>query len=91
MPCLVLLLGLFFPRVALVLMWYFTDYVQQGPFRNWIWPLLGLIFMPYATLAALWGINTEWGPLQIGLVVVCALVDLGAWSGGERERRRRRE
>jgi quinol-cytochrome oxidoreductase complex cytochrome b subunit len=89
MPCLVVLLGLFFPRVALALLWIFTNYVEQGPFRNWIWPLLGLIFMPYTTLAAVWGINTQFGPLQIVALVIGVLIDVGAWGGSERERRRR--
>ena len=38
------------PRVVLILAWIFSerwDAVWQG---EWIWPLLGIIFLPYTTI-----------------------------------------
>jgi hypothetical protein len=38
-----------FPRVILLLAWLFSDRWQVA-FQTWIWPLLGLIFLPYTTI-----------------------------------------
>ena len=88
MTCLYLLLALISPRLLLAGLWIFTDYVSKA-FDSWVWPLLGLIFMPFLTLALVWGYNTEFGPLQIGAAILGALFDLGV--GSESERRRRRQ
>jgi hypothetical protein len=37
------------PRLALVLVWIFGDRVDRA-FDTWIWPLLGLLFLPWTTL-----------------------------------------
>jgi len=89
MGCLYLLLALISPRLLLAVMWIFSPYVQPNAFRSWIWPLIGLIFMPWMTLALVWAYNTHFGPLQIAAIVIGALVDLG--SNGDAERRRRKE
>ena len=90
MGCLAALMGLFFPRLTLALLWLFTPYVQQGAFRNWIWPLLGLIFAPFTSLALVWAFNTEFGILQIAAVILGVIFDFGSSSNAENERRRRR-
>jgi hypothetical protein len=47
--CLLAFVGSFFPRLALLLMWIFTNYVDRA-FSSFIWPLLGLIFLPFTTI-----------------------------------------
>jgi hypothetical protein len=47
--CLLAALASFAPRVALVLVWIFTNLVDRA-FSGFVIPLLGLIFFPYATL-----------------------------------------
>ncbi|MBX3474431.1 MAG: hypothetical protein KF754_08615 [Planctomycetes bacterium] len=89
MGCLYLIAALISPRLLLAGLWVFTDYVRPGAFASWLWPLIGLIFMPCMTLALVWGGNTEFGPLQIGAAVIGGLIDLG--TGSESERRRRRQ
>lgn len=89
MGCLYVILALLSPRLLLGGLWIFTDYVRPGAFESWIWPLLGLIFMPVMTLALVWAYNTEFGPWQIAAIVIGALIDLG--SNGEGERRRKRQ
>lgn len=89
MSCLYLLLALISPRILLLGLWIFTDYVGSA-FSTWIWPLIGLIFMPFMTLALVWGYNTEFGPLQIGAAIIGALMDLGVGSESERRRRSQR-
>ena len=49
MPCLLGLSALFFPRVILVLVWLFSDYLNV--YSSIIWIILGLIFLPLTTLA----------------------------------------
>ncbi|MCA8918546.1 MAG: hypothetical protein KDB68_04925 [Planctomycetes bacterium] len=89
MGCLYLLVALISPRLLLALMWIFSPYVQPNAFKLWVWPLLGLIFMPWMTLALVWGYNTHFGLFQIAAVVIGAMIDLG--SSGDAERRRRRQ
>lgn len=69
MCCLALVAGFLGPRLALFLWWIFGDKVDLA-FDSWIWPLLGLIFLPWTTLAYL----LAWGSLDgvsgIGWLVV---------------------
>jgi hypothetical protein len=88
MSCLYLLAALISPRLLLGGLWFFTGYVRPGAFDSFLWPLLGLIFMPCMTLALVWGGNTEFGPLQIGAAVIGAIFDLGLGSDAERRRRK---
>ena len=48
MGCLFALLAGFAPRIALVLVWIFTNLVDRA-FSGFFVPLLGLILLPYAT------------------------------------------
>ena len=59
MCCFVLVLGLLGPRVALLAWWLFGDKVDLA-FDTWLWPLLGLIFLPWTTLAYV----LAWGPVN---------------------------
>ena len=58
MCCLALTAGFIGPRVALVLWWIVDDRVDLA-FESWVWPLLGLIFLPWTTLAYL----IVWSPV----------------------------
>jgi hypothetical protein len=49
MCCALLVAGGLGPRIALALVWIFGDRVDHA-FGSWIWPLLGLIFLPWTTL-----------------------------------------
>jgi hypothetical protein len=49
MGCLFALLAVFAPRIALLVLWLFTPYVNAA-FNTWIWPLLGFIFLPFTTV-----------------------------------------
>ena len=66
MCCLALTAGFIGPRVALVLWWIFGDRVDLA-FDTWIWPLLGIIFLPWTTLAYV--LDVVGGRRRLGLGV----------------------
>jgi len=87
MPCLIVILALLIPRVAMALIWLFTDWFST--FATWIWPLLGFFFMPYTTLAymaAMLNNNSHVSGGWLILVIAAALVDLGHLGLGKRRK-----
>ncbi len=90
MPCLVVLLAFFFPRVVIACLALFTTYLNSA-YHGLIVPLLGFVFLPYTTLAYAWAINSHGSVegIQLVVVVLAVLVDLGVLGGGARARRRR--
>jgi hypothetical protein len=91
-PCLVLIVFLAFPRIALVLLFLFSNYLQRA-YHGLLLPLLGFLFLPLTTLAYAWMMNTRQPIAGINLVIliVAVVVDLGGLSRGEYHRRRRWE
>jgi hypothetical protein len=51
MCCLALTAGFIGPRVALLLWWIFDSNRFDAAFDSWLWPFLGLLFLPWTTLA----------------------------------------
>ena len=91
MPCcLILAVMLAGPRVAIVLLAFFTSFFEK-PFDGLLVPFLGFLFLPFTTLAYAWAINSrgEVAGVQAVVLVIAVLADLGVFSGGARERRRR--
>jgi hypothetical protein len=74
MGCLFVLITMLSPRLGIIILWFFTDYVSRV-FDTWLWPLLGLVFLPWTTLiyilvAAPVGQITLWGWLMVGLGLI---------------------
>lgn len=92
MPCLVALLAFFFPRLVIVGLVIFGDYIGRA-YQNDLWAVLGFIFAPYTTLAYAWGMNSHGSIDGVYLVVliVAVLMDLGVVGGGARSARKKRE
>ena len=88
--CLVLVVFLAFPRIALALLFFFSNYLQRA-YHGLILPLLGFLFLPLTTLVYAWMANTRQPIAGINLVIliVAIVIDLGGLSGGEYHRRRR--
>jgi hypothetical protein len=89
MGCLLALLAGFAPRVALILVWVFTNLVDRA-FSGFLIPLLGLIVFPYATLFYVLAYSPVGGVTGWGwaFVILGFVLDLGHWAGGGRSARR---
>jgi hypothetical protein len=89
-PCLLLILVLAFPRIALVLLFFFSNYLQRA-YHGLLLPLLGFLFLPLTTLAYAWMVNTR-QPIEginLLILVVAIVIDVGGLGGGEYHRRSR--
>jgi hypothetical protein len=85
--CLLAILTGFFPRVGLLIVWIFTNEVDQA-FDGWILPLLGLFFLPLTTLvyALLWAPFGGVDGIEWFWVVLAFLLDIGALGANARSR-----
>jgi len=95
MPCLLLLLILFFPRVVLVGIGLFTHWFGLAfPHWRFLAPLAGFILAPLTTCVYAYivahnnGFSHELSTTQLIIVLVALLIDLSGWGGGFRSRRR---
>jgi hypothetical protein len=89
MPCFLLLAILLFPRVALVLMWFFSTYLQRA-FHNGLVTVLGFIFLPVTTIVYAWELNSGM-PAGINLLwlLIAVVIDLGGLGGSAHRQSRR--
>jgi hypothetical protein len=81
MCCLVLLASGLGPRIVLLGWWIFGDKVDAVS-STWVWPLLGLLFLPWTTLfyvivwSAIGGVSgAEWLLVALGVVL-----DIGTYG-----------
>jgi hypothetical protein len=88
--CLLALLALISPRLALFALWLFGNLLSRA-FEEWYVPLLGFFLLPWTTLAyaAMWDAGTgEVVGFEWFIVILAFLVDLGSYAGGSRGRER---
>lgn len=91
MPCLLVAVAVFFPRLVIILLWLFSPYLSSA-YETWIWPVLGFIFAPFTTLAYAVAMNQNHGQLSgwyLALFVVAILFDLSSHGGSESVRRKK--
>jgi hypothetical protein len=88
MPCLVVLLALISPRLALFCLWLFSD-VLGDAYDSWIVPLIGFFVLPWTTLAyaGMWssGSNVVFG-FEWFIVGFAFVIDVASWAGGQARR-----
>jgi hypothetical protein len=83
-PCLLALLALISPRLALFAMWLFSNMLDRA-YESWLLPVLGFFLLPWTTLAyaVMWDVGTlkvdgfEWF-----IVILAFLADLASYAGG---------
>jgi hypothetical protein len=87
--CLVSLVALISPRLALFLLWIFSDVLGRA-FDSWIVPFLGFFLLPWTTLAYAafwdWGTGHQVTGFEWFFVVLAFLFDISSWAGGQRAR-----
>lgn len=89
MPCCLVIAVLMFPRIVLVCMFVFSNYLNRA-YHGLIIPLLGFFFLPTTTLAYAWLTNTH-RPLEginVLILILAVLIDAGGLGGGEYHRRK---
>ena len=85
MPCLIALIALLSPRLALFFILLFSNMIDRA-FEGWVLPILGFFLLPWTTLAyvLMWDVGTprvsgfEWF-----IVALAFLMDLAAYFGGK--------
>jgi hypothetical protein len=86
MCCVLTILVIFGARLAAIV-WYFVDTARwEAAFGNILWPCLGVIFLPWTTMAYVLMSPGGVQGLQWLVVVLGVLIDLGAFGGGYRNR-----
>ena len=89
MPCLLLLLFVAFPRMALVLMFFFSNYLQRA-YHGLLVLALGFLFLPLTTLVYAWMTNSHrrLDGANLVILIVAVVIDVSGLGGGEYHRRR---
>jgi hypothetical protein len=90
MPCLLVLLIMSFPRVVLACMWFFTHMLDRA-YSGLLIPLLGFFFLPITTIVYAWMVNAgrPLDGINLVILVIAVVVDLGSSGGGGRYYRSR--
>lgn len=88
MPCLLAVLVFLFPRLAILVLYFFTTFFN-GIFNTVLVPFLGFLFMPLTLVAYSWltKIGQPVDAFYLVLILVAVIVDLGLVEGGRRSRR----
>lgn len=83
MGCVIAVIALLAPRVLMVFIWLLTNWFGRA-YETVVWPVLGFIFMPYATLAymaAMLNNNRALTGWWLVLFIVAVVVDVLHWGG----------
>jgi len=88
MCCFITALLLFGPRLAILVWWIYSPAYITNLFQTWIWPILGLIFLPWSTLMYMVVapgsiIGFDWILLGMGI-----FADMASYMGGYQNRAR---
>ena len=88
MPCLLVILILAFPRIALALIYFLSNYLDRV-YHSVLIILLGFIFLPLTTLVYAWMVNSGLpvGGINLLWLVLAVIVDIGGIGGGYSRRR----
>lgn len=88
MPCLIALIALISPRLALFAIFLFSDLLSDA-FDSWFVPFLGFFLLPWTTLAyaVMWSSNNQVVGFEWFIVILAFVLDLGSYRSGKRGRR----
>ena len=83
------ILVLFGPRLGVLVWWLLRPTYFQTVFSTWIWPLLGLVFLPWTTLMYLIVAPGGLNGFKWFLIVLGIIADIASYGGsayGNRDR-----
>jgi hypothetical protein len=86
--CFVALFALISPRLALFVIFVFSDLLGRA-YDSWILPFLGFFLLPWTTLAyaVMWSIGSDRvAGFEWFIVVLAFLADLASYAGSDRSR-----
>ncbi len=86
--CLIMMALAGLPRVASIFWWLVDPFRFVGLFPNWIVPVLGILFLPWTTLAYVF-IGKNPGLFEWFILVFAFVIDVSTYGGGGAARRRR--
>lgn len=88
MACLLVILFVAFPRIALVSIFILSNYLQRA-YHGLLLPILGFIFLPLTTLVYAWLVNSRLpiAGLNLLILVIAVVIDVGSLGGGAYNRR----
>lgn len=89
MGCLLGVIGLIFPRILIVVLYFLTDWFA-GMFDSILWPLLGVILAPFTLLwysVVIHYFGGEWSLIPIVGIVIAIAADFGGLGSASRNRR----
>jgi hypothetical protein len=87
MACLLAILAVAFPRVAIVLLWLFTNFFAHV-YHGILIPILGFLFLPLTLLVYTYIAKTQpaIGVPQLVVIFLAVIFDLGLIGGSWRGR-----
>lgn len=88
MCCLVLLLWMVGPRATIIIWWLFDTARWGAAFDNFLIPVAGFLLLPWTTLAYVLTFSNGLTLLDIVVLVIAVIADLGAYGEGYRQRDR---
>ena len=83
MGCLFLMMAGVFPRLGTILIWLARPAYFTAAFGNSIlWPILGIIFLPFTTLmyVFLWSPTTGLSSSDWLWLILAAVIDISHWA-----------
>jgi hypothetical protein len=86
--CLIVLIGLFSPRLAIVVLALFTNLMERA-YDGFLVPLLGFLLVPWTTLmyALVYSSGRRVYGFEWFLVGIAFVIDVSSYAGSDRYRR----
>ena len=85
MCCFIMTAGFFGPRLGFLVFWLWRPIQVQLALNGWLLPLLGVIFLPWATLAYV--VLFPMTGLDWLLVALAAFFDIATWAASGSRRK----
>jgi len=83
MPCCLIIAVLAFPRIVMVCMFLFSNYLERA-YHGLVVPILGFVFLPTTTITYAWLMNNHRSVEGLNLLILIAavVIDAGGLGGG---------